>query len=55
MTSSLTPINSQTGQESKKKDNIFQDKNLLIVVSITMIAIMPLFCISPVLPTIARG
>ncbi len=54
MTTSLTPINSQSGQK-KSKGNIFQDKNLLIVVSITMIAILPLFSVSPVLPTIAKG
>lgn len=55
MTTSLTPINSQAGTVKETKGNLFQDKNLLIVVSIMMIAIMPLFSISPVLPTIATG
>ncbi len=55
MTISLTPINSHSGKVRESKGNIFQDKNLLIVVSITMIAIMPLFSISPILPTIATG
>lgn len=55
MSTSLRPINSQTGKENKSKSNIFQDKNLLIVVSITMIAILPLFSVSPILPTIAKG
>ncbi|MBV6627639.1 MAG: MFS transporter [Rivularia sp. (in: Bacteria)] len=56
MNTSLKPINSQAGREQfQLKDNIFKDKNLLIVVSITMISIMPLFSISPVLSTIATG
>ncbi|MGB3759439.1 MAG: MFS transporter [Rivularia sp. (in: cyanobacteria)] len=55
MTTSLTPINSPKGKVKESKGNIFIDKNLLIVVSITMIAIMPLFSISPILPTIATG
>ncbi|MDY6897271.1 MAG: MFS transporter [Cyanobacteriota bacterium] len=55
MTTSLKPIHSHSGRRNEIKSNIFQDKNLLIVVSITMIAIMPLFTISPILPTIATG
>ena len=55
MTTSLKPINSHNGRGEKSKGNIFQDKNLLVVVSITMIAIMPLFTISPILSTIATG
>ena len=55
MTTSLTPINSQAGKVKESIGNIFQDKNLLIVVSITMISIMPLFSVSPILPTIAKG
>ncbi|MGB6295504.1 MAG: MFS transporter [Rivularia sp. (in: cyanobacteria)] len=55
MTTSLKPINSHSGRVNESKSNIFQDKNLLIVVSMTMIAIMPLFSISPILPTIATG
>ncbi|MEL6460686.1 MAG: MFS transporter [Cyanobacteria bacterium J06621_15] len=55
MTTSLRPINSHSGRVNKGKDSIFKDKNLLITVSITMIAIMPLFTISPILPTIAAG
>lgn len=55
MTTSLKPINSHSGRVNESKSNIFKDKNLLIVVSMTMIAIMPLFSISPVLPTIATG
>ena len=51
----LKPINSHNGRAEKSKGNIFQDKNLLVVVSITMIAIMPLFTISPILSTIATG
>ncbi|MEM9926289.1 MAG: MFS transporter [Cyanobacteria bacterium P01_D01_bin.50] len=55
-TSSSTPINSQAGKDKdKSKGNIFQDKNLLIVASMTMIAILPLFSVSPILPTIAKG
>ena len=55
MNTSLTPINSHTGRVKESKDSIFQDKKLLIVVSMTMIAIMPLFSISPILTTIAKG
>ena len=55
MTTSLKAINSHSGRVNESKSNIFQDKNLLIIVSITMISIMPLFSISPVLPTIATG
>ncbi|MEB3216100.1 MAG: MFS transporter [Nostocales cyanobacterium 94392] len=55
MTTSLKQINSQANKAKKSQNNIFQDKNLLIVVSITMIAIMPLFSVSPILPTIAKG
>ncbi|MEO1377757.1 MAG: MFS transporter [Cyanobacteria bacterium J06635_10] len=56
MTTSLEPINSQAGKnKDKPKGNIFQDKNLLIVVSMTTIAILPLFSVSPILPTIAKG
>ncbi len=55
MTTSLTPIYSHSGKVKESKGNIFQDKNLLIVVSITMISIMPLFSVSPILPTIAKG
>ncbi len=55
MTTSLTPINSQSGKVNKSNGNIFQDKNLLIAVSITAIAIMPLFSVSPILPTIATA
>ena len=55
MTTSLTPINSQSGKVNKSNGNIFQDKNLLIAVSITTIAILPLFSVSPILPTIAKG
>ncbi|MEM6754305.1 MAG: MFS transporter, partial [Cyanobacteria bacterium P01_C01_bin.38] len=55
MTTSLKPINSHSGRLNESKNNIFKDKNLLITVSITMIAIMPLFSISPILPTIAEG
>ncbi len=56
MTTSLKQINSQSGKEKfQSKDNIFADKNLLIIVSITMISIMPLFSVSPILPTIAKG
>ncbi|MGF1677468.1 MAG: MFS transporter, partial [Rivularia sp. (in: cyanobacteria)] len=54
MTISLKQINSQANK-TQLKDNIFQDKNLLIVVSMTMIAILPLFSVSPILPTIAKG
>ncbi len=39
--------------KSKAKGNIYQDKKILIIVSITMIAILPLFSISPILPSIA--
>lgn len=46
---------SSTQFDSKFKGNIYQDKNILIVVSITMIAILPLFSISPILPNIAKG
>lgn len=55
MTTSLGPINSHSGRVNESKSNIFKDKNLLIIVSITMIAIMPLFSISPILPTIATA
>ena len=55
MTTSLTQINSQGDKGNQSKGNIFQDKNLLIVVSITMISILPLFSVSPILPTIAKG
>ena len=55
MTTSLKAINSHSGRVNESKSNIFQDKNLLVVVSITMISIKPLFSISPVLPTIATG
>jgi MFS family permease len=54
MTTSLTPINSQSGKANKSTNNILKDQNLLTAVSITMISIMPLFSISPVLPTIAK-
>ncbi|MEA5595610.1 MFS transporter [Rivularia sp. UHCC 0363] len=55
MTTSLTTTNSQLGKNNRPKGNIFQDKNILIAVSITAIAIMPLFSVSPILPTIAKG
>lgn len=55
MATSLKQVNFQANKAKKSQDNIFQDKNLLIVVSITMIAILPLFSVSPILPTIAKG
>ncbi len=46
---------SSTYFDSKAKGNIYQDKNIFIVVSITMIAILPLFSVSPMLPSIAEA
>ena len=48
MSTSLTHLN------SKGKGNIYQDKNLLTVVSITMISILPLFSVAPILPNISK-